>query len=345
MRVAKAAYAVDCRAAVVVATESPRGGHSAAVDTIMEDLFREGVWPEWRTVVEPELHPVTLRGRAFSSAELRTIKAIVETSPDDHRFALSKKVCRALGWYQPNGRLKDRACRDVLARLEATGLIQLPPPRRPAVRRRPIPITDATAPHATPAFRARDIVRSCLSIVTGSRDRKRERLWNEYVEHYHYLRYGVSLGPHIKYFVEHRGQPIACMAFGGAAWRVEARDRWIGWSDEERASNLHLVVNNTRFLIFPWVKVANLASRILALAAHRLPEDWFHRYAYRPALLETFVNTELHAGTCYTAANWTAVGQTKGRGRMDRKFKVDQPKKAVFLYPLVTDVSTRLRIH
>jgi hypothetical protein len=292
---------------------------------------------------ERRLDGMTLRGRHFTPEELLQIRAVVGEFPEAHRFAISKKVCEVLGWHQRNGRLKDRACRDVLARLHDIGFLRLPPPRRPAVRRRPIPLTDRTTPRPALPAHPLDVARASFSIVTGSGDAKQERLWNEYVERYHYLGYGVPLGPHIKYFVHVRQTPIACLAFSGAAWRVEARDRWIGWSDEQRRRNLHHVVNNTRFLIFPWIVVPNLASRLLSLAARRLPDDWNKLYAYRPLLLETFVHAERHTGACYRAASWSLVGHTKGRGRMDRHFKADVPKKSVLLYPLVKDASERLR--
>ncbi len=292
---------------------------------------------------EQMLDGMTIRGRSFTPQELLQIKAVVEESPELHRFAISKKVCEVLGWRQRNGRLKDRACRDVLARLHDTGFLRLPAPRRPAVRRQPIPITDRTTPRPPLSTRPLELERTSFSIVTGSGDAKQESLWNEYVERYHYLGYGVPLGPHIKYFVHVRQEIIACLAFAGAAWRIEARDRWIGWSDEQRKRKLHCVVNNTRFLILPWVVVPNLASRLLSLAARRLPDDWNKLYAYRPLLLETFVHAERHTGACYRAANWTWVGHTKGRGRMDRHFEAKVPKKSVLLYPLVRDASERLR--
>ena len=180
-------------------------------------------------------------------------------------------------------------------------------------------------------------------IVSGTGNVEQERLWNEYVERYHYLGYGVPLGPHIKYFVTIVGEPIACLCFAGAAWRVEARDRWIGWNSEERERNLRYVVNNTRFVVFPWVNVRNLASRLLALAAKRITDDWQRLYAYGPLLLETFVDAERYAGTCYRAANWMLVGYTKGRGKLDRQFKANLSKKAVLLYSLTKDATRRLR--
>jgi hypothetical protein len=167
-------------------------------------------------------------------------------------------------------------------------------------------------------------------------------LWNEFVERYHYLKFGIVVGPQVKYFVELRGEPIACLSFGGAAWKVEARDRWIGWSADQRKEHLRYVVNNVRYLVLPWVSVKNLASRLLALAARRLPDDWQRLYGYRPYLLETFVHADRHAGTCYKAANWILVGETKGRGRMDMRKDAKLPRKMMFVLPLVKDARERL---
>jgi hypothetical protein len=286
---------------------------------------------------------IRIRGRTFTSEELSMIRMLVETSPEDHRFALSKRVCEELGWVQHNGRLKDRSCRDVLARLDKMGLIRLPRARRPSVQRRRVEITGRSAPRPLPTFGPLDVNAGSFRIVSGTGNVEQERLWNEYVERYHYLGYGVPLGPHIKYFVSIAGEPIACLSFAGAAWRVEARDRWIGWNGEERERNLRYVVNNTRFVVFPWVKVPNLASRLLALAAKRITADWQRLYAYGPLLLETFVDAERYAGTCYRAANWMLVGYTKGRGKLDRQFKANLSKKAVLLYSLTKDATRRLR--
>jgi hypothetical protein len=285
---------------------------------------------------------VTLRGRTFTRGELLEIRAIVEKSPDDHRSALSKRICEILEWRQPNGRLKDRSCRDVLLKLEEAGVVCLPARRIQPRRRRPIPITEATAPRLAPRFAPRDLDASCLSIVTGSGRRDDERMWNEYVERYHYLRYGVPVGPHIKYFVRLGDEPVACMAFSGAAWKVAPRDCWIGWTAAQREPNLRFIVNNSRFLILPWIRVDNLASRLLSLALRRLCDDWDALYAYRPLLVETFVHGERHHGTCYRAANWLCVGETRGRGKTDRHKKAQLPKKLVFLRPLVRDARRRL---
>jgi hypothetical protein len=286
--------------------------------------------------------PAKLRGRVFSQADLLAIRAIVESSPGDHRFALSKKVCEALDWRQENGRLKDRSCRDVLLKLNEAGFLRLPARRRQPVHRRPIPITTRTDPTPPPSCRPRDIDAHSFSIVTTAGRSTDESLWNEYVERYHYLGFGVPVGPHIKYFVNHGGEPIACLAFSGAAWKVAPRDSWIGWPPAVRERNLRFIVNNSRFLILPWVRIDNLASRILALALRRLPADWEHLYAYRPVLVETFVHADRHRGTCYAAAGWTSVGVTKGRGKTDRDKTAALPRKAVFLRSLTDDARTRL---
>lgn len=287
---------------------------------------------------------LTIRGRTFSHEELLRIRAIVGSgsASGEHRRGLSLKICEELNWRQANGHLKDRSCRDVLLKLQEAGFLKLPPGQCKPTHRRPIQITAATDPRPAPgAFGPRDIGVECFQIVSARRCAD-DRLWNEYVERYHYLRYGVPVGPHIKYFVYVRDEPIALLAFSGAAWKTAPRDTWIGWSQSQRQTNLHLVVNNTRFLILPWIRVDNLASRILALAAKRLPEDWNARYAYRPLLLETFVHTERHVGTCYRAANWICVGTTQGRGKTDRHKTFSLPKKLVFLHPLVSNVQTRL---
>lgn len=285
---------------------------------------------------------VTLRGRTFTHTELLQIRAVVEGSPNSHRFELSKRICEALDWRQANGRLKDRSCRDVLLKLHEAGFVLLPLRRRPPVGRQPIRITAKTDPKPGTPFSPRDINTSDFSIVTGSGRTADEKLWNEYVERYHYLRYGVPVGPHIKYFVQFCQQPVACIAFAGAAWKIASRDTWIGWRPEQRQRNLRWIVNNTRFLILPWIRVDNLASRLLSLALKRLPADWFRLYAYRPLLVETFVHAERHAGTCYRAANWLHVGATQGRGKTDRKNIARLPKKLVFLRSLVTNARQTL---
>lgn len=161
-------------------------------------------------------------------------------------------------------------------------------------------------------------------------------LWNEYIDRYHYLGYKPLPGAQLRYIVYSNNSIVALLGFGASAWKVASRDQFIGWSDENRKKNLHLIVNNARFLILPWVHSKNLASKILGMISKRLPVDWEQRYCYKPVLLETFVEcNRFSGGACYKAANWKYVGITKGRGKLDRKHESSLAKKHIFLYPLI----------
>ena len=175
------------------------------------------------------------------------------------------------------------------------------------------------------------------------KSRRESRLWNELIERYHYLGYRPLPGAQLRYVVRAGGDPVALLGFGAAAWSVGARDAFIGWTREERLENLQLIVNNARFLILPWVRSPNLASRILGAAGRRLAGDWQERYGYRPVLLETYVERDRFKGTCYHAANWVHVGQTQGRGKLDRKHAHAVPIKDIFLYSIEKDFREKLR--
>ncbi|MFU8793846.1 MAG: Druantia anti-phage system protein DruA, partial [Dethiobacteria bacterium] len=137
--------------------------------------------------------------------------------------------------------------------------------------------------------------------------------------------------------------PLGCLLFAASAWALLPRDEWIGWTKTDRSLRLNLIVNNTRFLIFPWVRIKNLASKVLSLAVKRIGDDWQKRYGYRPLLLETFVDPEKYPGTSYRAANWTYLGQTKGRGRMDRYKKRALTRKDIYVYSLRADFHSLLK--
>ena len=179
-----------------------------------------------------------------------------------------------------------------------------------------------------------------LMLVGG---RAESRSWRQQLERHHYLGCPVPFGANLRYWVRHRDQELGCLLWTSPAWKMRARDAWIGWSDEQRRHNLQSVVNNGRFLILPWVRIKGLASKILALSARQLPLDWETRYGCRPLLLETLVDSARFRGTCYRAANWIHLGQTTGRGRMDREHKSHgQAVKDIYVYPLVRDVRQRL---
>ena len=168
------------------------------------------------------------------------------------------------------------------------------------------------------------------------------QLWNELIERYHYLGHKPLPGAQLRYFVFSGSRLLAIMGFVASAWSVAGRDCYIGWTAKQRKSNLHLIVNNARFLILPWVHSRNLASKILSLACKQIRDDWQARYNYSPVLLETFVEIDRFRGTCYRAANWMQVGITQGRGKLEKSMQGKLPKKYILLYPLVKDFKEQL---
>ena len=274
-------------------------------------------------------------GREFTDSELWMIRQIITEDPNRTRTDISRLLCRCFNWYKPDGGLKEMSCRVALLRMQKDGLIRLPPPRTKngngtRYERR----TAAAEPSLPIVVDSESFVELHLNVVAT---RKESALWNEYIARYHYLGYNALPGAQLRYLIRFQGQELACLGFSASAWKVAPRDRFIGWTHEQRKRNLYLVVNNARFLILPWVHSPNLASKILSLLAKRLPEDWQTRYGYRPILLETFVECDRFRGTCYKAANWIHVGITKGRGKLDVKRQYAVPKKDILLYPLVKE--------
>ncbi len=271
-------------------------------------------------------------GRDFTSADLNLIRQLIAEVPRRNRAQLSRVVCERLSWSKPDGGLKEMSCRVAMLRMHRDGLITLPEPRNGNGNgqpyRRITPATDAGLPIDLPVEQLSDLR---LEVVE---DRRTSHLWNEYIQRYHYLGYQPLPGAQLRYLAGSQGQILALLGFGAAAWKLAPRDRWIGWSAAQRQQRLHLLINNARFLILPWITSRNLASKLLAMAARRVAEDWDRRYGYRPVLMETFVETPRFAGTCYRAANWTHVGQTRGRGKLDTRHQAPLPIKDIWLYPI-----------
>jgi len=259
--------------------------------------------------------------------------------PQMNRARLSREVCDRLRWRRDNGGLKDMSCRVALNRMQADGLITLPAPRNPK------PVTYRSYPQIEQAVLPPDTVPSIdLSSlqVDPVLTKADSLLWNAYIERYHYLGHQPMPGAQLRYFVRAAGHIVAALGFGASAWKVKPRDQLIGWTKDQRQRNLHLVVNNARFLILPWIQCKNLASRILALVSRRLPDDWHARYAYRPVLLETFVEKPRFTATCYQAANWRHLGDTQGRGKLDVLHRKAQPIKSIWIYPLMRNFQRQL---
>jgi hypothetical protein len=284
-------------------------------------------------MTEQEAAEVRYCGRVFAAQEIALIRELIASGL--HRADLSRVVCDELGWLRPDGRRKDMSCRVAMLRMERDGLIELPAPLTRNYNGRIRPRFSSRSDPGLPVqARAEALGKLRFHRVEKRRD---SSLWNELIERYHYLGYKPLPGAQLRYLITGRGQLLAALGFGASAWKVAPRDRWIGWTVDQRRASLHLVVNNARFLILPWIMSPNLASRILSEAAKRLPADWRDRYRYAPVLLETFVERDRFQGTCYRAANWIHVGQTQGRGKLDRYKQRLLPVKDVFMYPLRRD--------
>jgi len=279
-------------------------------------------------------------GRDFHADEIGWIRHLINKDPARCRAELSRLTCRELKWLKPDGGLKEMSARVAMLRMQDDGLIVLPAARG----KKP----DATV-HITSRTDPRQPILSAAGalaplVVQRVQNRQDSRLWNEYIQRYHYLGHKPLPGAQMRYIITSRQQPIALLGFGAAAWQTAPRDHFIGWSHEQRKRHLPLIVNNARFLILPWVQSKNLASMILARAAKVLPDHWQTIYGYRPVLLETFVEKQRFLGTCYKAANWTYLGQTKGRGKLGPSGKQSVPIKDLWVYPLdrrFRDVLTR----
>jgi len=259
---------------------------------------------------------------------------------------LAATVCEVLEWLRPNGKPKIVECLHFLQDLDAEGLIQLPAARkgRPKGSQTRVQRTAAgSGREETPLQTAlAEVAPLNLARIDRSADLQ---LWKELVDRHHYLGFKVPFGAQLRYFVTapaRQDRILACLQFSSAAWRLKERDRWIGWSDAQRKANLQRVIQNSRFLILPWVQIPHLASHALALALKRIADDWEAQYHQQPLLVETFVDAERFEGTCYRAANWICLGQTQGRGRMDRHTRKAEPVKTIWVYPLVRGVQRRL---
>jgi hypothetical protein len=279
---------------------------------------------------------ISFCGRPVTQSELGLIRDLIRDFPALSVAELSKTICELLEWRRPSGSLKNHECRFFLQQLRDRGWIPSLPELRVTSPRGPRKIKlDASSEPEVPMLQSLD---DCLPLALDLiSDCDGRALFRQYIQRYHYLGYKVPCGAQLRYFVRSRplsNRIVACLLFTSAALKIAPRDRWIGWNDQARKCNLPRLVNNSRFLILPWIQVPQLASKILSLVTHQLPDDWLDAYRVRPLLLESFVDPERFSGTCYRAANWIHVGTTRGRGRMDRNQDVERHVKEIFLYPL-----------
>lgn len=284
---------------------------------------------------------IKYRGKIVTGEDIAFINKLICDHPDDSRRALSKRLCLAWNWVQQNGMLRDMVCRGLMLQLHRAGHITLP-----AKRGNPHnPFVDRKKPEKVDVDQTRiDTILSAIKPLEFYQVRRTfsESLFNSLIEHYHYLGYCHPVGEQLKYIVYAKQRPIACLAFSSAPRHIGCRDRFIGWSVQTRKEHLHLLAYNTRFLILPWVRVRHLASHILGKIRKVVSRDWLQLYNHPIHYLETFVDKERFAGTCYRAANWICLGDTTGRGKDDHTKKPNRSIKAVWGYPLSKQFRIRL---
>lgn len=279
--------------------------------------------------------PIVQSGREIKGEELDEIQETVRLFPFLSRCELAKTICEHLGWFTASGRCKRDACLKLLERLEAEGCVNLPEKRATSPRKRPgIVFTGRTEPKAEICGSVGETAPIRVEAVKG---REQAALWAEYVSRFHYLGYKQPFGCFLSYFIESPHGLVGCLLFQGAAKALRVRDEWIGWTKAQRLRNLPWVINNSRFLIFPWVKVKNLGSHALGQVLRRIRDDWEERWGYRPVLAESFVDPQRYEGCSYKADNWHYLGMTTGRGlaRKGRSYAAS-PKK-IFVRALASD--------
>ena len=281
-------------------------------------------------------------GRKITSREIETARETVKLCSGLSRAELAETICEHWGWVTASGAGKVTACLNVLEELERKGELQLPAKqKRPKTERvRGAEHTQRTAPPDEELVgNLEDVSPVRIDLVEN---RGQAKLWNEYIDRYHYLGYRKPFGCTRRYFVVGAAGLLGCVLVAGAAKAIKARDEWIGWNKQWRLQNLPWVINNTRFLIFPWVEIRHLASYVLGQLARRVGEDWQRRWGYTPQLMETFVDPAEFSGTCYRAAGWIELGRTTGKGLGRKRHAYTSTPKRIYVKPLSKDFRERL---
>src|SRR5437870_1077081 len=277
--------------------------------------------------------PIIYSGRSFCLEELTLMRQAASEYASLGITEIARTICEWLDWKRPNGRLKNHECRLLLERLHRQGILELPPLHRSG-RRGPRPVAVESSNDDPMPIHGSLAALEPLRLVLV--DKSVSAMWRQLIERFHYLGCPTPFGAHLRYFVTSgAGQILACLLWTSPAWKMAARDAWIAWNSQQRTRNLQYIVNNSRFLILPFVHVKGLASTILARSARQLPQDWLHHYGYAPLLLETLVDGSRFNGTCYRAANWILLGSTAGGNRTDRlQHSAPRPAKLIFVLPL-----------
>lgn len=283
-------------------------------------------------------------GREFRAKEISLIQEVVDTCGGISRNELANTVCELLEWRRPNGHLKNRECQELLVQLESKGILALPGKRQDG-NSTPRKCKETVQPDTPYSLLSGSVEQFTPLVVERVESKDQRELFKDLLARYHYLGYAMPFGARIQYLVyvsRPREQVVGCLQFSSAAWRMKARDQWIGWDDKTREQGLQQVVNNSRFLVL--ASISNLASAMLSAALRRLRSDWQCQYGHEPLLLETLVDKKRFHGGCYRSANWIELGQTTGRGRMDRTHERHGAQvKTILVYPLAKNAVRRLR--
>jgi len=283
---------------------------------------------------------IVISGREITSKDIELLKWTRKKYPQLSRTELAATFCEFIGWVTPAGNAKDPQCKKLFNKLELEGLAELPPAVIASKKAGKFIIPDYDIDSTPIEGKLSDLASVYLEIARAGVDLK---LWRKYVNDYHMLGDKQAFGSRLQYFVKSGDKKLGCIQFSASSWALKSREELIGWTLEDRKARLHLIVNNSRYLIFPWVNIPNLASKALSIAIKQIQEDWLREYCYAPVLLETFVDLSHFAGTCYKASNWTFLGETKGRGRMDRNNEKALSPKAIYIYPLQKDFKDCLK--
>ena len=294
----------------------------------------------------PEELPTILSacGRTVGPEEIRHIQQVARMCRGLSRHELELTLCEHWGWYGVGGKAQVRACRKVLERLQRGGFVDLAAKQeqsRGKLRR-----SHAQSSREVPAPEAE--LRCVLEdvrpvVIEGVVDPQEVARWNATVGRYHPLGYKAPFGRSLRYDIRSPRGLLGCLLVASGARALRCRDEWIGWSAPQRLSNLPYVINNSRFLLLPWVHVSDLASHVLGQLVRQVREDWFVRWGYRPVLMETFVDPRHHRGICYRAAGWTPIGQSSGSGLKLAGHTYKSSRKLVFVRPLARDFRTLLQ--
>ena len=291
--------------------------------------------------------PGLIQGRWLGAEDFEALQRLIAEHPHWSRRRLSIALCEMLNWRTASGQLKDMSARLLLNKLAERGFIKLPPRQRGGGRRILRALSEpelfSLSAGAGELIEGPLGALQPLEVIAVEPGTLQAKAFVWHLAQHHYLGFEGAAGQNLRYlFRDCYRRDLACVLFAAAAWKVKARDAFIGWSAEQRQERLSLIINNSRFLILPQVRVPHLASHILGTLLRRLRSDWQRKYHIAPCLAETFVECERFSGVCYRAANWLRVGQTCGRSRHDRDHTLRVPIKDIYLYPLCSDFKERL---